>query len=153
MAEDAADFLLGYVVSFTSDKKNRDLCEPFKLKTIVKSSVLAPKKGQILCFVDVLKFQKSVGQDAESVDMNGSSDLEELWIQIQVVLQPGDAVFDATLKYKVEERRFSVEVIIRNMEYVIFAVYVGVQQREQDQLVQGPGGLHGGHQHQAMVLL
>ena len=85
--------------------------------------------------------------------MNGSSDLEELWIQIQVVLQPGDAVFDATLKYKVEERRFSVEVIIRNMEYVIFAVYVGVQQREQDQLVQGPGGLHGGHQHQAVVLL
>ena len=61
-----------------------------------------------------MKFQKSLGQDAESVDMNGSSDLEELWIQIQVVLQPGDAVFDATLKYKVEERRFSVEVRIRN---------------------------------------
>ena len=56
--------------------------------------------------VDVLQFQKSVGEDAESVDMNGSSDLEELWIQVQVVLQPGDAIFDANLKYRVEERRF-----------------------------------------------
>ena len=57
----------------------------------------------------MLKFQKSVGEDAESVDMNGSSDLEELWIQVEVVLQPGDAVFDASLKYKVKEGIFSVE--------------------------------------------
>ena len=45
----------------------------------------------------MLKFRKSVGQDAESVDMNGSSDLEELWVQVQVVLQPGEAIFDGTV--------------------------------------------------------
>ena len=57
-----------------------------------------------------MKFEKSVGKDAESVDMTGSTKLEELWIQVQVVLQPGDAIFDATLKYKVAEKIFLVEV-------------------------------------------
>ena len=61
-------------------------------------------------YLDVLKFQKSVGQDAESADMNGSSDLEELWVQVQVILQPGNAIFDSTLKYKVVEKLFSLEV-------------------------------------------
>ena len=58
----------------------------------------------------MLKFRKSVGQDAESVDMNGSSDLEELWVQVQVVLQPGEAIFDGTLKFKPTQNQFSVEV-------------------------------------------
>merc|ERR1711892_145632 len=62
LAKDAAAFLLSHVISFTKSKSNRDLCHIFKLGTIVKSSMMAPKK-------DVLQFQKSVGEDAQSVDM------------------------------------------------------------------------------------
>ena len=80
----------------------------------------------------MLKFQKSVGEDAESVDMNGSSDLEELWIQVEVVLQPGDAVFDG----------IGGTILCG-----------GAWQCEQDQPVPGPGRLYGRHCTQAMVLL
>lgn len=102
LAKDAANFLLAYIISFTAEKNHRDICHVFSLGSIMKASLMAPKK-------DVLKFQKSVGQDAESADMNGSSDLEELWVQVQVILQPGNAIFDSTLKYKVVEKLFSLE--------------------------------------------
>ena len=45
LAKDAAAFLLSHVISFTASKSNRDLCHIFKLGTIVKSSIMAPKKG------------------------------------------------------------------------------------------------------------
>ena len=58
----------------------------------------------------MLKFKMSVGQDAESVDLSGSDENKEVWVQVQASLQPGDAVFDGTFKYNVEKKQFLIEV-------------------------------------------
>ena len=60
-------------------------------------------------FPDVLKFRKSLGQDGETADLGASSDIRELWVSLQVKLVPGDALYDATLKYDLVADEFSVQ--------------------------------------------
>ena len=60
-------------------------------------------------FLDVLKFRKSLGLDGEPADLGASSDIRELWVSLQVKLVPGDALFDATLKYDLVDDEFSIE--------------------------------------------
>ena len=69
-----------------------------------------PINEKYLFCSEVLKFKKSVGLDAEEVDLGYSSDLEELWVQVQIIASPGQAVFDATIKLNVENKQFVVEV-------------------------------------------
>lgn len=100
IALEAANHLLAHVNAQTDNY--RHLCRTFSLGKIVKASIMAPKK-------EVLQFKKSVGPDAEEVDMGESSRLMEIWVQVQVILQPGQAKFDATLKYSVVNKQFTIE--------------------------------------------
>lgn len=100
LVNQAANHILNHINSLTD--QYRTICTPFIIDKILKASVMAPRK-------DVLKFKKTVGPDGEEVDLGESSDLSEIWVQVQLQFQPGDALFDVTLKYDVFQKQFSMQ--------------------------------------------
>ena len=73
-------------------------------------------------FQDMLKFKESIGEDAETVDLSGSGENKEIWIQLQSILQPGDATFDGTFRYNLMEKRFSIEVVHIKVHQIMYCL-------------------------------
>jgi len=95
----AATGIVKYLNDLTVEK--RDVCSELKLDKIEKSLSLLPDEK-------VIKFQGSKDIHGRIPDFDGRTDVKEPILQLTIRTQPGNGLFEVSLKYKPDQHEYII---------------------------------------------
>uniref|UniRef100_T1IUT3 DUF229 domain-containing protein n=1 Tax=Strigamia maritima TaxID=126957 RepID=T1IUT3_STRMM len=99
IVQQAAEALVQHINDITD--LERELCEILKLDKIVWAGKFLPTKG-------LLQFKKNADYDGFVADMSDQTTVSIELYQVQIHTQPGEGHFEASLKYDVTTKTFSI---------------------------------------------
>lgn len=80
----------------------RSQCAELKLKSINWAQTMTPN-------ADLLAFKNSPDADGFSADLSGKTEIVQVSYQIQITLEPSEAIFETSMTYEVNSKRFTAK--------------------------------------------
>lgn len=96
----ASEAVVEHINSLTENE--RDICQEFVVDNVLWAAKIKPHES-------LLKFKKSSDIDGFLADLTSDTKVDELMYQIKVKVQPGSALFEATIKYSIKKQTFHVD--------------------------------------------
>lgn len=81
----------------------RHYCEPLHLKRINWALLLKPHQ-------ELLSFKHNLDMDGYLSDLTGNSHTSEIYYQLQILVSPGNSLFEASVSYNVENRKMHTKL-------------------------------------------
>lgn len=92
---------MGTLNNFT--EPHRNICEPWKLQKVEWVMKMTPNE-------ELLKFHKNADLDGFVPDMSARMNVNTNIYQIKVILEPGNAIFEASISHNVVKNKFELRM-------------------------------------------
>lgn len=96
----AGETVVNFINSLSDNE--RDICQEFVLHKVIWAAKIKPHDS-------LLKFKKSSDNDGFLADLTSDVKVHDLMYQVKILVQPGSALFEATVKLSFKEQSFSVD--------------------------------------------
>ncbi|XP_054724869.1 uncharacterized protein LOC129235195 isoform X2 [Uloborus diversus] len=100
IAKDVAKAVIDFINGLTEFQRKN--CAPLEIKELSRIEKLQPNKA-------LLKFRKNADKDGFVGEFSDNTQLSEIIYQIQIRTSPNNGVYEASLKYDVTKKEFSVK--------------------------------------------